>query len=102
MPVKRSEHRKVALAEKRIGGTPDTEWEAKFGVPRRRKFDGDYYTINSLHPYQTHREAKESAERMQKHGPYKYRIVSNKSGFWVYGRLAHIRKVPGQSKPRRY
>lgn len=73
-------------------------WSAKFGVPRRRKFDGDYYyTINS---YQTHREAKESAERMPKH--YKYRIVSNKSGFWVYGRLAHIRKVPGQSKPRRY
>lgn len=106
-PFKRSETGKnESTLIRMLGGSvaSDKNWEAIHGAPRKRKFGSDWYTVTSLHPFRTREEAKASALRLQKYGDYKYRIVLiQPTGWWVYGRLAHIRKSPGGGRTaRRY
>jgi len=108
LPFKRSNRGKNEATLKKMLGSKiytDKDWAAEFGVPRKRRFGGDWYRVSSLHASKTRAEAVERAKiLMAGHGPYKYRVVQIQPvGYMVYLRLAHIKKAPGGGRTaRRY
>lgn len=101
MPFPRSQrtkNEKAFYAGMGKGTTKDTWWAQKYGVPRRRKFQGDVFTVAHRFPLSKD-EADDLKKRYQKYGPYKYRTVQTPEGYWVYCRLAHKKAGDGN---RRY